>query len=63
MDNYYSSPELFEELYYSACGTVHSIRKGYAINDQQNGCKASSIPVCLEWSFIVFEVERCQKQN
>ena len=31
MDNYYSSPELFEELYYRqtyACGTTHSIRKG-----------------------------------
>ena len=31
MDNYYSSPELFEELYFCetyACGTVHTNRKG-----------------------------------
>ena len=31
MDNYYSSPELFEELYFHetyACGTVHTNRKG-----------------------------------
>ena len=30
MDNYYSSPELFEELYFHemyACGTVHTNRK------------------------------------
>ena len=60
MDNYYSSPELFPELYYRqtyACGTVHQNRKGLP-----NAVKKAKLQplqafflrngplLCLKWS-------------
>ena len=60
MDNYYTSPELFSELYYHqtyACGTVRQNRKGLPTSVKQAKLKPlqsvylrSGPMLCLKWS-------------
>ena len=60
MDNYYTSPELFSELFYHetyACGTVRQNRKGLPTSVQQAKLKPlqsvylrSGPMLCLQWS-------------
>ena len=60
MDNYYSSPELFSELYYRqtyACGTVHQNRKGLPnavkrakLQTLQSFFLRNGPLLCLKWS-------------
>ena len=60
MDNYYSSPELFSELYFRqtyACGTVRQNRKGLpnAVKKAKLEPLQSFFP--QEWSITVSEME------
>ena len=60
MDNYYSSPELFHELYYRetyACGTARLIRKGMPKTIGKTKLKPLELVymrsgplLCLKWS-------------
>ena len=65
MDNYYTSPELFEELYFRqtyACGNCQT-QEGHTIKYCQQKCPTSSICICLKWSYALFEMERCQNKK
>ena len=60
MDNYYTSPKLFPELFYCetyACGTVRQNRKGFPTSVKQAKLKPlesvylrSGLMLCLKWS-------------
>ena len=72
MDNYYSSPELFEELYYRqtyACGTAHSIRKGMPLMISKMDVKPlqslfvwNGPLLCLKWKGAKTKTKKNQLQ-
>ena len=72
MDNYYSSPELFEELYYRqtyACGTTHSIRKGMPsmiskmdVKPLQSLFVQNGPLLCLKWKGAKTKTKKYQLQ-
>ena len=60
MDNYYTSPELFSELYYRetyACGTVRQNRKGLPLSVKKAKLKPLQSVFLQEWPDIVPKME------
>ena len=64
MDNYYTSPELFEELYFRqtyACGTARP-RKGMPSSIANKNVQHFQ-SICSKWSYALLEMERCQNKK
>ena len=60
MDNYYSNPELFSELYYRqtyACGTVHQNHKGLPNALKKANVQTTAVFFPQEWSIVVSQME------
>ena len=65
MDNYYTSPELAEELYYHqtyCCGTVKMNHKDMPRTLAKANIEHLQSAFFKKWAFIVLEMERSQKQ-
>ena len=66
MENYYSSPQLFDELFYRetyACGTSTFESKGNAENSSQCQVETPQISVHEEWPLTLSQVEWSQKKK